>query len=267
MSRPDLVDQFFKRDLNPVEEGDLEEMLASSEDAADAFRQKAEAAYRRYGLPRPSGPGVGVSPGTAVFSKWIFLLAVGTAFLGGLWLGFRGYETLVPLKQKEQLSAVTSPVSGPGQERVGKSVFKKPGYSGTKGEGPSLASPTSLSASLSFPREEAPPLISSQIFLGVPTPVSAPSQEGGREGAPEIPGPPELFLVVHTNSTGPVIVRVLNADKKEVRILYSGVLASGQWVFKWDRRLMDGKEAPPGRYYFQGQSKNVTQESKLSLGK
>ncbi len=57
-----------------------------------------------------------------------------------------------------------------------------------------------------------------------------------------------LKIRVDQDATGPVVVRVLSPEGREVRRMYDGSLAAGQWAFRWDGKLADGTTARPGTY-------------------
>jgi hypothetical protein len=104
-----------------------------------------------------------------------------------------------------------------------------------------------------------------------------------RETAPRVPvkvskpivPPPEgrkekvagnnLRVVVKQAVPGPAIVRVLNAMGVEVRRLYNGNLAPGQWAFEWDGRGGDGKLAVPGKYRIEVQAGGITQIREMDI--
>jgi flagellar hook assembly protein FlgD len=58
----------------------------------------------------------------------------------------------------------------------------------------------------------------------------------------------DIAVKVNQAEPGKVVVRVLDMSDLEVVPLYSGDLASGQWVFEWDGKLPDGRKASPGIY-------------------
>jgi len=61
----------------------------------------------------------------------------------------------------------------------------------------------------------------------------------------------KLSVLVETQRSSLVTVRILDHKGKEVRALYAGVLDAGQWVFHWDGLLADGKRASVGQYRIQ----------------
>jgi hypothetical protein len=58
----------------------------------------------------------------------------------------------------------------------------------------------------------------------------------------------ELSVVVGAAEKTLVTVRVLDAEGKEVRDLYTGFISPGHWSFQWDGLLSAGAPAPTGNY-------------------
>src|SRR5260221_14641205 len=74
----DLIEKFFKEDLTEAERKLLGEELLSKDGAAEKFVEKAEEAYKGFGLPEPqwTGPEVfrhAVQPG---LGKWLWVCAL-----------------------------------------------------------------------------------------------------------------------------------------------------------------------------------------------
>lgn len=64
----------------------------------------------------------------------------------------------------------------------------------------------------------------------------------------------KLSVLVETEQSSLVTVRILDAQGREVRALYAGVLDPGKRVFQWDGLLADGKPALNGSYQIQVQN-------------
>src|SRR5258708_4394954 len=82
----DLIEKYFKQDLTEAERKALGDELASSEDGAGKFAEKAEEAYRRYGLPEPQWKGPDDFRRRREIRSWYWLLP---AFL---LLGLAGFS-------------------------------------------------------------------------------------------------------------------------------------------------------------------------------
>jgi hypothetical protein len=72
-----------------------------------------------------------------------------------------------------------------------------------------------------------------------------------------------LKVVVTQDATGPVVVRVLSPGGEEVRRMYDGTLAAGQWAFRWDGKLADGMMARPGTYTIEINNGRTVQTRKV----
>jgi hypothetical protein len=64
----------------------------------------------------------------------------------------------------------------------------------------------------------------------------------------------ELSVVVGAAEKTLVTVRVLDAEGKEVRDLYTGFIQPGHWSFQWDGLLSAGAPAPTGAYRIEVQT-------------
>ncbi len=64
----------------------------------------------------------------------------------------------------------------------------------------------------------------------------------------------QLSVLVETEKSSLVTVRILDDQGKEVRALFAGVLDKGQWNFVWDGLLANGSQALNGSYKIQVQN-------------
>jgi flagellar hook assembly protein FlgD len=74
-----------------------------------------------------------------------------------------------------------------------------------------------------------------------------------------------LSVVVSRRSAGLVTVRILDSGKKEVRLLYAGMLQPGDWTFEWEGLLEDGSRAVPGAYFVETQSGSAVMQKKIQI--
>ncbi len=61
-------------------------------------------------------------------------------------------------------------------------------------------------------------------------------------------------MVLNAPQKSLVTVRILDAEGKEVRALYTGFVESGRWSFQWDGLLENGEPANAGSYRIDVQS-------------
>jgi len=91
--------------------------------------------------------------------------------------------------------------------------------------------------------------------IGSPPPGWTPEREAGNN----------LKVVVHRETAGPVVVRVVNSLGMEIRRMYSGTVQAGRWSFEWDGRSEDGRLVEPGQYYIQVQTEGTTQSREVNI--
>jgi hypothetical protein len=75
----------------------------------------------------------------------------------------------------------------------------------------------------------------------------------------------QLNVLVETPQSSLVTIRVLDAQGREVRALFAGVLEAGQKTFRWDGLLADGRAAPAGEYNIQVQNGSRTLLKKVRI--
>jgi flagellar hook assembly protein FlgD len=74
-----------------------------------------------------------------------------------------------------------------------------------------------------------------------------------------------LNVIVHRETAGPVVVRVVDAMGLEVRRLFSGTVQAGKWSFEWDGRAGDGSLVGPGKYRIEVQTEGTTQSREVNI--
>lgn len=90
---------------------------------------------------------------------------------------------------------------------------------------------------------QVPPAATHQKPVPVKPQAAGPDQEGQ-----------ELSVVVNAPQKSLVTVRILNAEGREVRALYTGFVEPGRWAFQWDGLLENGEAANAGDYRIDVQS-------------
>ncbi|HVZ80913.1 MAG TPA: FlgD immunoglobulin-like domain containing protein [bacterium] len=93
--------------------------------------------------------------------------------------------------------------------------------------------------------EPSVPILKKNVKRPLPVaPVAAgPAQEGQ-----------ELSVLLDAPQRSLVTVRILDAQGREVRALYTGFVEAGRWNFTWDGLLADGAPAGAGNYRIDVQS-------------
>lgn len=81
MSAPDLIADYYRRDLDADEEEALAAQLEASPEDAARFAQLAAAEYHSFGLPEPKGANAHKIPWKGLGAAAAVLLAVGFAYM------------------------------------------------------------------------------------------------------------------------------------------------------------------------------------------
>lgn len=107
MNAPDLIADFYRRDLSEAEEDALGAQLQASPEAAERFAALAQQDYSRFGLAEPGDS----TPGGRRRAAWVLLLLLA----GGSWLAYglrndRPAVTLIP-EAREELREVRRPLA------------------------------------------------------------------------------------------------------------------------------------------------------------
>jgi hypothetical protein len=215
---PDLIPDFFKRDLNEPEWQELEKKLEQDPGEAERLASHAEQAYLKTGLPMPQWPrgGPGLPSKKPLsgpeISSWIGLSAavlLGTAMV--LWHFWPSPSMEVPLKAALPVIPATKPIDPEAVSIASKAV-------------PAVE----LNQALSPPPMAIPEKVISE----------------GKEAS-------TLSVVVELESPAPVTVGVYDPSGKLDRVLFTGPMSAGQWAIHWDGLLSNGQPAPSGDYRIQ----------------
>jgi hypothetical protein len=81
-----------------------------------------------------------------------------------------------------------------------------------------------------------------------PGPTLAPPPDKGAPAREASPGFPGLAAVVELSRQGLVTARVLDAQGREQRLLFAGILDAGRWSFGWDGQDEVARPVQPGTY-------------------
>jgi len=225
----DLLKEFFERDLTEAEEQRLADLIAGAPQQSLRFAELAHAAYLQTGLPDTdggNGSGGFGSPGGLthligpIVLKSAVILAVG---------GFTAYG-IFRLLHGTPNPTVSLPAAVIQNEAPAK---------------PQPVIPEKITVSKPAPQApiQAPPL-KALAKPGMVNPVAydpAKKYEG-------------LDIMVEQKSPGLLTVRALDSGKKEVRLLFAGMLKPGRWDFVWDGKTENGEPAQPGTYQVEVQS-------------
>jgi hypothetical protein len=250
----DLIEKYFQEDLTQGEQDALSQMLLDSEDAAFKFSRLAREAYLSFGLPEPEsrwedapGPG-GSSPRTGSILL-VLGLGISLFFLAWHFGFFQRFCVPVFLKEiagvstENSLSLTSTQDSLParGLSPVSPANSLKKNNLGARNKRKSVISPIS-----------SPP---------------TPQKESGPVNLDLHPSKtfPNLSVVVNQAQAAPLKVSVLNPAGMEARVLYQGVLASGNWIFEWNGLLAGGQKAPAGYYQIQVQSGLFSQQKTVEI--
>lgn len=225
--------EYFKRDLTDKEEDLLARQLAESPKTSLKFARLAEIAYLQTGLPhvgtRGGGPGHGLGAGG---SGATMTLKVLTALVAG------GSAVVYFVRTQSPPTIVLQPQATP--------------FVQTQKVIPEITMVQRVTPTIAFSPKTSflPP-----SFRGIVQPEAYdPSVK--YEG---------LDLVIERKTTGLVTLRVLDANKNEIRLLYVGLLKPGQWRFQWDGKQEKGGWVPPGNYQIQVLSGAITLTKQIAI--
>ncbi|HUO58779.1 MAG TPA: FlgD immunoglobulin-like domain containing protein [bacterium] len=236
----DLVEKFYEMDLSPSEEEALDQLLASSPEAADRFAKKAAEAYSRYGLPD-------LGPDAVPGRNYGWRLRVGLlAFVLVLSAGYGWWH-------HSHMGVAALAPENPAPVSKGAKSLPSKSYSS------SMAVDKSGGVGLGAP---------SKAGLGAETSSTSPA---GPETSKAVQGPApagkasRLRINVEIGQEGPVTVEIVNAQGIPVKNLYTGSLPAGNYSFSWDGKLEDGSKAQPGEYRIETHSGTTVQTQEFSI--
>lgn len=107
------------------------------------------------------------------------------------------------------------------------------------------------------------------------TPEASPEKSGVGPHAASHPSTPkglprrtrmELSISVDNPKAGLVTVKVLDGSGKEIRILFAGIMPSGQRTFQWDGKGETGRMEPAGDYRLEVISGQTVMRKTVHLG-
>lgn len=236
----ELVEEYFRRDLTEAEKKTLDELLERSPEAADFFRERAEEVTQPRPLPEPKLPPLPSFPPpkrrSISLSKWLWVLPGYALLAAGFWLWSLNHDLHWPWDPREAVPA-TSPA---------------PPFPDATGTNTDLAQDMGAQPD---PQDEENDGVTPERV----TPLSPSNPTGlGHSGT---------RIIVERPIPGQVTVTVLDTTGKEVRMLYSGALQSGQWALEWNGRTDDGIKAPAGAYIAQVSSGTKVQQQRVWLDK
>jgi hypothetical protein len=241
--KTDLLKEFFERDLTDAEEEQLSKQLSESTQNSMKFAKHAKSFYLKTGLPNPASH-VG-HLGHLGHLGHVVGSSMTLKVIGGLIAGGAIVATL-HVVTKPAVQTIPAPV------------------------------PTVISAPTIMPAKVATPTTPK------PTPPKAQATSFKAPSTPNMVKPiaydprikyEGLDLIVERQTAGLVTIRVLDSAKKEVRLLFAGLLNKGKWTFQWDGRLSNDDYAQPGTYQIQVQSgkevlaKEITLQSEATASK
>ncbi len=223
----DLIEKFFRSELTEAEDQALAKLLASSEDAAERFAQKAEKVYFGFGLPEPKAPGKLARFLKSSWGRWAPVVVLSGVGVWHYW----------PQVESQPLPVVvSSPVMAPVPAQTELKIIAPVSRKAEKPIGP-------------------PPVPTESVVLTPSIPNGATPVPAGMDQAPPNPGFDtdyrNLRVVVDQEAAGSILVRITGPDGTEVRRLYEGPLAVGKWAFTWDGLLDQNRAATSGIYHIE----------------
>ncbi len=249
----ELIEKYFRGEMTEAEEEALGAQLLNSDETARQFGNRAEAAYKGFGLPEPKWLGRGPVPAPFAGPKlgpWIGPFFLVLIFGALLWYflrpGATGNIPVVAVKVETREAEVLVPVHSSTPREPVETMAKK------------------VSRAL-------PPPIVTTLPAGLSRESTASSAKSEDPGAPPSIGEgqkeafPELQVILNLKAPGTVRVRVLDASKVEVRRLFEGQMQPGRWSFEWDGFMENGSAAQPGQYHIEVESEGVTKDRTLLI--
>jgi len=226
----DLSKEFFERDLTEAEENQLAEQISASPESAMQFADRAQAAYKATGLPKPNWNGTSHHVGKSILGSSLLLRGfLACALVGGAawWL---------TSQSKTPSVSVSSQVAPAVVESTNQVVVEE-----------EVAQPIAAAEEIAPVEALKPPgMVKPQAY----------SSNRKYEG---------LNVIVSQEKAGLVTVRVLDENHKEVRLLYAGMIQPGDWTFTWEGRAENGAAATPGVYLVETQSGRTVLQKRVQL--
>jgi hypothetical protein len=263
----DLIEKFFREDLSEAEKEALGKNLASSDEAARRFGEKAEQAYGSFGLPEPRWTGAETlrpKPGPG-FGEWLSLFLFAAALAGGV-----AWICVHLMKKPPELSKLKKPVP------LAQSTSSYSSQAAPQNEMTASASNRPLTTAQALPLERG-----SSPLSQVQPPLPATQAASAKATLPPL-GPKftpvnldqnpnqtfsSLAVQLHLSSPRALAVRVLDGQGNELLPLFNGALNAGTWAFQWNGLLKDGRVAPPGRYEIQVKAGSWVQTKEIVIPK
>ena len=264
----ELVEKYFQSDLTEPEMEQLSRALLDSEESALLFEFLARETYLSFGLPEPQSQGprppLG-GPGTWMGAV-VLLVGLGlAAFLGRYHGGSPALAGSVGPKTMAGAAQVAAP-KDPAHSLSG--LRPVPAMN----KGTAASDPDPSVAAYSRQRVPGDPQMGRSSDPG-------PGAKIGDKGH-QFPANPSTPIDLDANpgrtfsgisvqvsqaKAGPLSVRVLDRDGREVTPLYQGILGPGNWAFEWDGQLLGGKKAEPGFYRIEVRSGAFVQYKKIQI--
>ncbi|HEY5039646.1 MAG TPA: FlgD immunoglobulin-like domain containing protein [bacterium] len=268
----DLIEKYFKEDLAEAEQEALSMELESSDGAAEKFMEKAEEAYRRFGLPEPHWTGPDAFPYAAKpgFGKWFWFGVLLVGALGAsTWWYFAKHsltnQALVSPLGSEQVSPIKSaPIVFTPPKLVIKKHISAASQPITIAQ---LVSAVKPKANVEAPQTALPSLpVLPQTTAMLPLPYTPKFTPVNVDQNPKKTFS-RLSVSLHLLSPGSLVVRVLDSVGTEVMPIFNGTLQAGTWAFVWNGLLKDGRLAPPGKYRIEVRSGSWSQIKEILIQK
>lgn len=221
--------EYFQRDLTDLEEEELAKQLAASPKNSLRFAKQARMFYIQTGLPNPVKSTWHSGAGGAMTLKVVGGLVAGGAMVVTLHLA--AHKTDVKPLPVAVPTVTAAPSPQPTPIAVTRAV-------------PVVSKPIPPAESFGVPKKSV--MVKPMAY-----------DPGAKyEG---------LDLIVEREVPGLVTVRVLDSAKKEVRLLYAGLLEKGKWTFPWDGKLSNNDYAQPGIYTVEVQSGKQILSKQINL--
>ena len=255
----DLIQEYFKRDLNETERTRLGELLEGDPANAERFAQLAEQVYQSTGLPVPVQgnwlSGLAKSVPLLKTAAAVLCIAAGAA-MAWQFTGTTVSQDNPDAVKKENTELKVVNESDSGFEVSHNTDFINEGASTTLpplySRGSRRKSSANSSAEQKFPTRA---IVKDVIEL-----TNADPRMDNNSFAYN-----GLSLHVAQRTQSWVTVRVLDTSNKVLRTLYDNNLNKGDWMFTWDGMSEKGIACKSGTYYIEVQSGDKSYRRKIGL--